>query len=442
MTFSKCQVEGFSRLSKHEKRTWVRDYYLRGDSGFIDELTMLDIADTAMQDRIDGFIENPIGNYPLPFAIAPNFKINGRDYAVPMVIEESSVVAAASAAAKFWYPLGGFHAEVVSSIKIGQVHFNWCGDSEVLMGLMPALKKYLLEASEEATANMRQRGGGVLGMELLDFTNEEPYYYQLRVTFETCNSMGANFINTVLEIFASHLPVFIADHPGLKGTERHCEVVMAILSNYTPQCLVKAWVETPIEHVGFLPESDTVLLARKIAQAVRIAQIDTYRAVTHNKGIFNGIDAVALATGQDFRAIEACAHAYAARDGKYRSLSSCTVENGIFRFELTVPFAVGVVGGLTRLHPMAKRALDILGNPDAHTLMCIIAATGLAQNFAAVRSLVTTGIQKGHMKMHLKNMLIELGASTAEQENAQSWFRDKTVSHTAVRQYLETMRTT
>ena len=185
---------------------------------------------------------------------------------------------------------------------------------------------------------------------------------------------------------------------------------------------------------------DAESLARRFAMAVRIAQIDPYRATTHNKGIYNGIDAVVLATGNDFRAIEACGHTYAARDGQYRSLSRCTVHDGIFHFELEIPLALGTVGGLTALHPLARLSLELLGRPSARELMQIVAAVGLAQNFAAVRSLVTTGIQQGHMKMHLTNILNHLGANEAESAAAQSYFTGQTVSFSAVRTFLDQTR--
>ncbi|MEL7021672.1 MAG: hydroxymethylglutaryl-CoA reductase, partial [Bacteroidota bacterium] len=176
--------------------------------------------------------------------------------------------------------------------------------------------------------------------------------------------------------------------------------------------------------------------AKKFTKAVRIAQIDPYRATTHNKGIFNGIDAVVLATGNDFRAIEAGGHTYAARDGQYRSLSAAEVKDGQFKFWLDIPLAVGTVGGLTNLHPMARRSLELLGQPTAVELMQIIAVTGLAQNFAAVRSLVTTGIQQGHMKMHLQNILHHLNASEQQAKEALVFFSDRVVSFAAVRDFL------
>jgi hydroxymethylglutaryl-CoA reductase len=290
---------------------------------------------------------------------------------------------------------------------------------------------------------MEKRGGGILGIELVDFHDVEPDYYQLRVSFETCDSMGANFVNSVLERYAGTLEAFFTDFDALADAERDVEVIMSILSNYTPDCLVRAWVECPIVSFADLARSqgmDADTLAERFALAVRIAQIDPYRATTHNKGIYNGIDAVVLATGNDFRAIEACGHTYAARDGQYRSLSRCTVQDGLFRFELEIPLAMGTVGGLTALHPLAKRSLEILGHPSARELMCITAVVGLAQNFGAVRSLITTGIQQGHMKMHLTNILNHLGASPEEAAAAQHYFQAQTVSFSSVRSFIEEVR--
>ncbi|MFN0173434.1 MAG: hydroxymethylglutaryl-CoA reductase, degradative [Saprospiraceae bacterium] len=436
-------INGFSKLSKPEKIKWLAEHFCTEAAAVERDFATWQHPDAVVQNIIDGFAENTVANFALPFSIAPNFLINGKTYAVPMVIEESSVVAAASSAAKFWQERGGFHVEVLGTVKLGQVHFYWPGNPEKLRTIFPALKAQLLDSCGDLTANMEQRGGGILDIELIDFEDVEPEYYQLRASFETCDSMGANFINSVLERLADTLEDFFTLFPGLSDVERDVEVLMSILSNYTPHCLVRAWVECPIHSFADLARSqgmDAAALAHRFARAVRIAQIDPYRATTHNKGIYNGIDAVVLATGNDFRAIEACGHTYASRDGQYRSLSKCIVRDGIFRFELEIPLALGTVGGLTSLHPLAKRSLEILGNPSARELMCITAAVGLAQNFGAVRSLITTGIQQGHMKMHLTNMLNHLGANAEEAASAQHFFQNQTVSFSAVRVFLTEIR--
>jgi hydroxymethylglutaryl-CoA reductase len=427
-------IKGFSKLSKAEKMDWVANQFFQDTNDVIKEWTSFWHPDMELQKVLDGFSENTVSNFPIPFGIAPNFIINGNAYAIPMVIEESSVVAAAAYAAKLWMQRGGFHAEVVDTEKIGHVHFVWRGERSVLFDQFETLKSKLFEETKDLTSRMEKRGGGIKDVELLDLTQEEPNYYQLKATFETCDSMGANFINSVLEEFAATLKNHFIAH------EDDLQIIMSILSNYTPNCLVRAWVECPIADLDGIGGMSGTDFAQKFHRAIRIAEIDTYRATTHNKGIYNGIDAVVLATGNDFRAIEACGHTYAARDGQYRSLSHCSIEDGQFRFELEVPMAVGTVGGLTKLHPLARRSLELLGNPSARELMQIIAVVGLAQNFAAVRSLVTTGIQQGHMKMHLQNILHHLDAKNGEMEATMVHFENETVSFNAVRDFLAAYR--
>lgn len=433
-------ISGFSKLSKRGKLRWIVQNFFTDPEAVAREMKSYWLKNEDQQKVLDGFSENTISNYYLPYGVAPNFVINDRPYAVPMVIEESSVVAAASSAAKYWMNRGGFRAQIINSKKVGQVHFSWKGNIENLRSIFIELDTALRESTLHLTSNMEKRGGGILDIELLDMTDLEPDYYQLRVTFETCDSMGANFINSILEEFGRTLQLFLATHPTFSEQEQEVDIIMAILSNYTPECLVRTWVECPVSELGQFPGMDAATFADKFAKAIRIARIDPYRATTHNKGIFNGIDAVVLATANDFRAIEACGHAFAARDGQYRSLSNCTVKNGVFKFWMDMPLAVGTVGGLTNLHPVAKRSLELLGNPSAHELMMIIATTGLAQNFAAVRSLVTTGIQQGHMKMHLLNILNHMEASEKETERAITHFETEVVTFTGVRDFLNNIR--
>jgi hydroxymethylglutaryl-CoA reductase len=222
--------------------------------------------------------------------------------------------------------------------------------------------------------------------------------------------------------------------------EQEVAIVMCILSNYTPECLVHCEVSCSVDQLADGDDYTNEEFIEKFTRAIRIANIEPYRATTHNKGIMNGIDSVVLATGNDFRAVEACAHTYAARDGQYRSLTNVEVKDGIFRFWIEVPLALGTVGGLTTLHPMVKFSHELLGHPNAEELMMITAAVGLAQNFAAVKSLVTTGIQKGHMKMHLLNILNQLEAGDMEKERAKTYFSDKVVSFQAVAEFLKKLR--
>ncbi|MBK9492404.1 MAG: hydroxymethylglutaryl-CoA reductase [Haliscomenobacter sp.] len=431
-------ISGLHKLSKEEKMHWLAEHYTTAPEETLEVLRSFWHEDEELQRVMDGFSENTLSNYFFPYGIAPNFLVDGHLYAVPMVIEESSVVAAAASAAKYWLNKGGFKTRVLGTTKLGQLHFSWFGDSAKLQKLMPELRHQLLEDVQHITANMEKRGGGVLSIELLDMGELEPHYFQLRVSFETCDSMGANFINSVLEEFGRSLQHFMSSHPAMHAHEHEVEIIMAILSNYTPDCIVRAEVSCPIEALDdACINLDGSGFAEKFAKAVRIAEIDPYRATTHNKGIYNGVDAVVIATGNDFRATEACGHTYAARDGQYRSLSHCRVEEGVFTFWLDLPIALGTVGGLTKLHPLAHLSLEILGQPSAPELMSIIAATGLAQNFAAVRSLVTTGIQKGHMKMHLMNILNHLGGNTSDCLAAEAYFQDRVVSFSAVREFLD-----
>jgi len=435
----KKRISGFSKLSKAGRIKWIVEHFFYEPEVVFQELRSYWHNNEDQQKILDGFSENTISNFHMPYSVAPNFIINGKTYCIPMVIEESSVVAAASSAAKYWMSRGGFHTEVISMTKIGQLYFKWKGDFNKLQSHFKQIKNKFIEDTRSITKNMESRGGGLKDMELMDWTTKEPHLYQIKCSFDTQDSMGANFINSILEQYGKSLVAYVQSHQDFFIND--IEIQLAILSNYTPECLVKAWVSCPINDlVGSNGAIDPLILARKFQTAVNIAKIDPYRATTHNKGIFNGIDAVVLATGNDFRAVEACGHAYAGKDGQYRSLTDCTIENGIFKFSLEIPLAIGTVGGLTTLHPMAKRSLELLENPSAEELMGIIAATGLAQNFAALRSLVTTGIQKGHMKMHLINVLLSLDATQEEQEKAIRFFEDKSISHSQVGTYLESIR--
>jgi len=434
-------ITGFSKLNKTQKLEWLTNHYLLENENESSEFEAFWLPDQEAQKIIDGFSENTVSNFILPYGLAPNFLIDGHIYCIPMVIEESSVVAAASSAAKYWMERGGFTTTILGTTKVGQVHFKWFGEKRLIHQLFPDIEHHLRLNVEPLTENMSKRGGGIKRIELLDFTDYEPALYQIRAHFETCDSMGANFINSVLENFAITLENYFLDSLQVPDQHRDVDVIMSILSNYTPECLVRAEVHCNINELGtFANGMLAEQLAEKFKTAVNIADIDPYRATTHNKGIFNGIDAVILATGNDFRATEAAGHTYAARDGKYRSLSHCEIKDGVFRFWLDIPLAIGTVGGLTSLHPLAKKSLEILGNPSAEQLMRIIAAAGLAQNFAAVRSLVTTGIQQGHMKMHMMNILNHLHASEGEVKKALCNFEDKTVSYASVRDYLESIR--
>lgn len=433
-------ITGFSRLTKKEKIDWLAETYLKDRPEDVAVLRQYWNEDSRLQQLHDEFTENTLSNFYLPFGLAPNFLINGDLLAIPMAIEESSVIAAASKAAKFWRTRGGFKAEVIDTKKIGQVHFNFFGNKQKLEQFFKATKPKLLEAVKPITRNMEKRGGGVLDIKLKDKTAEIDNYYQLHCEFETKDSMGANFINSCLEKFAEVFQNEARDYPDFSSEEKDIEIIMSILSNYVPECLVRAEVSCPVEELNENKDLNGEDFAKKFIQAVNIAEVEPYRAVTHNKGIMNGIDAVVLATGNDFRAVESGIHAYAARNGKYSSLTHASLENGIFKFWIEIPLALGTVGGLTSLHPLVKLALDILQQPSAKELMKIVAVAGLAQNFAAINSLTTTGIQQGHMKMHLMNILNQNNATEAEKKTLTKHFTKHTVTHSSAVEELNKLR--
>ena len=433
-------VKGFSKLSKEEKINWITNTYFSNPEEAKESILKYWNSDENLQKLHDEFIENTLTNFYLPYGVAPNFIINGKSYTIPMAIEESSVVAAASKAAKFWGERGGFKTSIINTEKIGQVHFLFNGNPDKLEAFFNKVKPIFFTETEEVTKNMKKRGGGILDVELRNKTHEIANYYQLHATFNTKDSMGANFINTCLEQFAKTLENQAQEYTDFNQEEKNIQIIMSILSNYVPNCLVRVEVSCPIDQISEDKNIDATEFAQKFATAVRIAEIEPYRAVTHNKGIMNGIDAVVLATGNDFRAVEAGIHAYASKTGQYSSLSHVKIEHDIFTFWMEIPLALGTVGGLTSLHPLVKFSMELLGKPSAEELMQIVAAAGLAQNFAALRSLTTTGIQQGHMKMHLMNILNQHHATKEEKQKVLDYFKDTTVSHSLVVDYLEKIR--
>lgn len=432
-------IQGFSKYSKQQRiNALIQKYNFQED--LATWLGSFEASDETIRKIIADLSENPVSSFHLPFSIAPNFVVNGKNLFFPLVSEESSVVAALANAAGFWAHRGGFHAEVLGTEKKGQVHFIWKGKADKLRLLFPEIKVQLLAESKFLTTKMVQRGGGITGIELKSLPHVLPNYFQLDAAFETCDAMGANFINSCLEQFAKSLQSYFMNTEKVSDDERDCEIIMSILSNYTPESRVRAWVECPITDLleGKKPENNNKF-AEKFEQAIRISQADISRAVTHNKGIFNGIDALAIATGNDFRAIEACGHAYAARNGQYSGLTDVQVQNGIFHFSIELALSVGVVGGVTAVHPLAKLAMQILGNPSAEELMMYLAVAGLASNFGAIKALVSVGIQQGHMKMHLSNIMNQLHIPEGKREEIQQYFQDKTVSFSAVEEYWKSL---
>ena len=429
---------GFSKLSKKKKIDWVIENFLHNNIEAKRLLEQYHLSDSELQKIHDDFSENTLSNFLLPLGVAPNFLIDGKDYIIPMVVEESSVVAAACNAAKFWYKRGGFKTKIIDTKKSGQVHFLFDGNKKDLFKFFVKIKSKLISSCDKITANMKKRGGGIVSVSLLDKTELIKNYYHISAEFETADSMGANFINSCMEQISKVFEIEFNSGPIFN--DNNLEIIMSILSNYTPNCKVKAEVECEIDDLIDKEIKDSSLFANKFKTAIEIAEKDKLRAVTHNKGIMNGVDSVVIATGNDFRAVEACAHSYASKDGNYKSLTHIKIIGNKFKYWIELPISIGTVGGLTNLHPLVKWSLKLLGNPNSKELMKIIAVSGLAQNFAAIKSLITTGIQKGHMKMHLSNILNALDADDHEKSQLIEFFNEKLVSHSLVKDKLKKIR--
>lgn len=390
------QISQFYKLSVEERRATVSAF--AGESLPFDNVLSLSTA--------DNMIENVVGVYGLPFGIATNFLVNGVDRLVPMVVEEPSVVAAASFAAKLFRAGGGFTAYADEPVMIGQIQVLDLSDLETAGEAVLANTQMLLDAANRSAGSLVRRGGGARGIEVRPFA-ESPVGPMLIVhlLLDTVDAMGANAINTALEAIAP-------DVERITGGR----VVLRILSNLSDRRRVQVSGRIPATALGDSHESGLVV-ARGVVEAWAFAQVDPYRAATHNKGLMNGIDAVVIATGNDWRAVEAGAHAFAARSGSYTSLSRYSLnEDGDLIAELDMPLAVGVVGGATKVHPTAQLALRILGVETARELAMIIASVGLAQNFAALRALATDGIQQGHMRLHARQLALAAGATPDEIE--------------------------
>ncbi len=345
-------------------------------------------------------IENAIGVYGLPLGIAPNFIINGRELLVPLAIEEPSVLAALGNAARLLRAGGGFCASSDEPLMIGQIQLLDVPDSDEAQAAIVRSKAELLALADEAGGSIVQRGGGARDLELRHFpqTAAGPMLV-VQLLIDCRDAMGANFVNSVCERLAPQLEALSGGRANLR-----------ILSNLSDRRKARAHCQLPAQELTQAGQSGQDV-ARGIVEASALAEVDPYRAATHNKGIMNGIDALAIATGNDWRAIEAGAHAWAARDGAYRNLSRWRLdETGILHGALELPLAVGTVGGATRAHPLARIVLKILGVTTAQELAQTMAAVGLAQNFAALRALAAEGIQRGHMSLHARQLALAAGA--------------------------------
>lgn len=360
-------------------------------------------------DLADQMIENAFGIYGLPYGLAFNFLINGKDYVVPMATEEPSVIAAASGAAKTIKSAGGFTSQIHSRQMIGQVALMDVPSAQQAMQGIYDQEDTLIQAAHAAYPSIVNRGGGVrsLSVEYLKATETEQDFLVVYLSVDTQEAMGANILNTMLEGISPHLEEITGGN-----------ALMGILSNYATDSLVTTRCEIPFDLLKY-KKIEGEELAKKIAAASQLAQSDIYRAATHNKGIMNGVDALVLATGNDWRAVEAGMHAYAARDGQYRGLSRWWIKDKHLIGEMTAPLAIGTVGGSIKLHPYAQASFEILNIESGHTgaaneLASLIASLGLAQNFAALRALVSEGIQKGHMALQAKSLAISVGAQPDE----------------------------
>jgi hydroxymethylglutaryl-CoA reductase len=342
----------------------------------------------------DKMIENVIGVFGLPFAVAPNFVVNGRDYLVPMVVEEPSIVAGTSNSARLAAKTGGFDADCRESLLIGQVHVSGIDDRDIAAAAIESAREELLSLAKEVHPRLVERGGGLRDIEThpLKIAGERSAL-AVHLLVDTCDAMGANLVNTLCEALAPR----IAELCGGK-------VALRILSNLADRSLVTARVRYDLAGLA-TPMFDAQTVRDRIVEASDIASADPYRAVTHNKGIMNGVDAVAVATGNDWRAIEAGAHAYAAWSGQYRPLATWSVaKDGCLLGELTLPLKVGIVGGTKDSNPAAGLGIRITGVDAATELAQLMAAVGLAQNFAALKALATSGIQAAHMKLHARSV--------------------------------------
>lgn len=393
------RIPGFYKMSIEE-----RQQLLAKLASFSEEEWSALTESPLALDTADKMIENVIGIHPLPLGLGLNFLINGKDYIVPMAVEEPSIVASASYIAKIVREAGGFKTEATERDMIGQIQVVGCPDFQAAKDAILKEKEALIQEANDAYPSIVARGGGVRDLDVR-ILNENPdsKYSQmliLHIYVNTCDAMGANIINTMVESIAPTVEKMT------KG-----RVYLRILSNFTDRCLARAKCVIPphlLASDGFSGEE----VRDGVVKAFEFAESDPYRAVTHNKGIMNGIDPVVIATGNDWRAVEAAAHAYAARDGRYRSMTTWSVdEQGHLVGELELPMAIGIVGGATRVHPMAKLALKILDISSAQELAQVMVAVGLAQNLGALKALVTEGIQRGHMALHSRQVAVAAGAT-------------------------------
>jgi len=417
---------GFSKKSYHERLELLRAQALLSP----EKQTSLEQDEQVSLAVADQLSENVVGTFSLPYSIVPELLVNGQDYTVPYVTEEPSVVAAASYASKIIKRAGGFTAKVHERQMIGQVALYQVADPEQAQEKIASKKAELLELANQAYPSIVKRGGGARDLHVEQIKGETDFLV-VYLHVDTQEAMGANMLNTMLE----------ALKPVLQELSQG-QSLMGILSNYATDSLVTASCRIAFRYLS--PQRDQGReIAEKIALASQFAQVDPYRAATHNKGIFNGIDAILISTGNDWRAIEAGAHAFASRDGRYQGLSQWTLdmEREELVGEMTLPMPVATKGGSIGLNPRVALSHELLGNPSAKELAQIIVSIGLAQNFAALKALVSTGIQQGHMKLQAKSLALLAGASESEVAPlVERLIADKTFNLETAQRYLENLR--
>lgn len=422
----KISWNGFSKKSYQERLELLKAQALlspeRQESLEQDEQMSVTVADQLS--------ENVVGTFSLPYSLVPEVLVNGQEYTVPYVTEEPSVVAAASYASKIIKRAGGFTAQVHQRQMIGQVALYQVAEPEQAKEKIASKKAELLELANQAYPSIVKRGGGARDLHVEQIKGETDFLV-VYLHVDTQEAMGANMLNTMLE----------ALKPVLEELSQG-QSLMGILSNYATDSLVTASCHIAFRYLSHQKDQGREI-AEKIALASQFAQVDPYRAATHNKGIFNGIDAILIATGNDWRAIEAGAHAFASRDGRYQGLSQWTLdlEREELVGEMTLPMPVATKGGSIGLNPRVALSHELLGNPAAKDLAQIIVSIGLAQNFAALKALVSTGIQQGHMKLQAKSLALLAGASESEVAPlVERLISDKTFNLETAQRYLENLR--
>ena len=422
----KLSWNGFSKKSYHERLELLRAQALLSP----EKQTSLEQDEQVSLAVADQLSENVVGTFSLPYSIIPELLVNGQDYTVPYVTEEPSVVAAASYASKIIKRAGGFTAQVHQRQMIGQVALYQVAEPEQAQAKIASKKAELLELANQAYPSIVKRGGGARDLHVEQIKGETDFLV-VYLHIDTQEAMGANMLNTMLE----------ALKPVLEELSQG-QSLMGILSNYATDSLVTASCRIAFRYLSRQKDQGREI-AEKMALASQFAQVDPYRAATHNKGIFNGIDAILIATGNDWRAIEAGAHAFGSRDGRYQGLSRWTLdlEREELVGEMTLPMPVATKGGSIGLNPRVALSHELLGNPSAKELAQLIVSIGLAQNFAALKALVSTGIQQGHMKLQAKSLALLAGASESEVAPlVERLIADKTFNLETAQRYLENLR--